>query len=66
MPVMAYSPLAGPGTRLLRDLTRARSAAAYGCSAAVAHVKQNAAALSLTLAPEELQTLHAAHPPPSR
>jgi len=31
-----------------------------------AHVKENAVALSLTLTPEELQTLDAAHPLPSR
>jgi diketogulonate reductase-like aldo/keto reductase len=87
MPVMAYSPLGGPGTNLLRDPMLARIAAAHGCSAAavalgwtirggyviaipesgsVAHVKENAVALSLTLTPQELQMLDAAHPPPSR
>jgi diketogulonate reductase-like aldo/keto reductase len=87
MPVMAYSPLGGPGTNLLRDPTLARIGAAHGCSAAAvalawttrsgnviaipesgsaAHVKENAIALSLTLTPEDLQTLDAAHPPPSR
>ena len=87
MPVMAYSPLGGPGTGLLRDPTLARIGAAHGCSAAavalawtirgghviaipesgsVAHVKENAVALSLTLTPQELQTLDAAHPPPRR
>ena len=35
-------------------------------SGSVAHVKENAVALSLTLTPEELQALDAAHPPPSR
>jgi diketogulonate reductase-like aldo/keto reductase len=85
MPVMAYSPLGGPATSLLRDPTLARIGAAHGCSAAavalawtirgghviaipesgsVAHVKENAVALSLTLTPQELQTLDAAHPPP--
>jgi diketogulonate reductase-like aldo/keto reductase len=34
MPVMAYSPLGGPGASLLRDPTLARIAAARGCSAA--------------------------------
>ncbi len=34
MPVMAYSPLGGPGTNLLRDPTLARIGAAHGCSAA--------------------------------
>jgi diketogulonate reductase-like aldo/keto reductase len=35
-------------------------------SGSVAHVKENAVALSLTLTPQELQTLDAAHPPPSK
>jgi diketogulonate reductase-like aldo/keto reductase len=35
-------------------------------SGSVAHVKENAVALTLTLTPQELQTLDAAHPPPSR
>jgi diketogulonate reductase-like aldo/keto reductase len=34
MPVMAYSPLGGTGTNLLRDPTLARIGAAHGCSAA--------------------------------
>jgi diketogulonate reductase-like aldo/keto reductase len=34
IPVMAYSPLGGPGANLLRDPTLARIAAAHGCSAA--------------------------------
>jgi len=87
MPVMAYSPLGGPGADLLRDPTLQRIASAHGCSAAavalawairsgnisaipesgsMAHVKENAVALSLTLTPQELQTLDTAHPPPSR
>jgi diketogulonate reductase-like aldo/keto reductase len=87
MPVMAYSPLGGPGASLLRDPTLARIGAARGCSAAavalawtirsgnvfaipesgsVAHVKENAVALSLTLTPQELQALDAANPPPGR
>jgi diketogulonate reductase-like aldo/keto reductase len=85
MPVMAYSPLGGPGAGLLRDPTLASIAAARGCSPAAvalawtirsgdviaipesgsaAHVKENAVAFALTLTPEELQTLDAAHPPP--
>ncbi len=84
MPVMAYSPLGGPGASVLRDPTLARIGAAHGCSAAavalawtirngnvvaipesgsVAHVKENAVALSLTLTPQEIQTLSAAHLP---
>jgi diketogulonate reductase-like aldo/keto reductase len=35
-------------------------------SGSVAHVKENAVALSLRLTPQELLTLDAAHPPPSR
>jgi diketogulonate reductase-like aldo/keto reductase len=87
MPVIAYSPLGGPGAELLRDPTLQRIGAAHGCSAAAvalawtirggnviaipesgspAHVKENAVALSLTLTPEELQTLDRAHPSPSR
>jgi diketogulonate reductase-like aldo/keto reductase len=83
MPVMAYSPLGGPGASLLRDPTLQRVGAAHDCSAAavalawairrgriiaipesgsVAHVKENAVALSLTLTPQELQTLDTAHP----
>ena len=34
MPVMAYSPLGGPGASLLRDPTLARIGVAHGCSAA--------------------------------
>ena len=87
MPVMAYSPLGGPGARLLRDATLARIGAAHACSpAAVAlawtirsgnviaipeagaaeHVRENAVALSLTLTPNELRELDAAHPPLNR
>ena len=85
MPVMAYSPLGGPGSSLVHDPTLARIGAAHGCSAAAvalawairsgnviaipesgwaAHVKENAAALSLTLTSQELQALDAVHPPP--
>jgi diketogulonate reductase-like aldo/keto reductase len=35
-------------------------------SGSVEHVKENAVALSLTLTPDEIHTLDAAHPPPSR
>jgi diketogulonate reductase-like aldo/keto reductase len=87
MPVMAYSPLGGPGADLLRDAALQRIGSAHDCSAAavalawtirsghviaipesgsVAHVKENAVALSLTLIPQELQTLDTAYPPPSR
>ena len=87
IPVMAYSPLGGPGAGVLRDPALARIGAARGCSAAAvalawtirsgnviaipesgssAHVRENAVALSLTLTPQELETLDAAHPPPGR
>ena len=87
LPVMAYSPLGGPGAGLLRDPTLVRIAAARGCSAAAvalawtmrsgnviaipesgspAHVKDNAVALSLTLTPQEIQTLDAVHPAPRK
>jgi len=87
MPILAYSPLGGPGARLLRDATLARIAAIHGCSPAavalawairsgqviaipasgsVAHVKENAVALSLTLSADEVQVLDAAHPPAGR
>src|SRR5436190_3273713 len=87
MPMMAYSPLGGPGASVLSDPMLARIGAVHGCSAAavalawtirsgnviaipesgsVAHVKENAVALSLTLTPQEIQTLDAAHPPPHR
>ena len=36
MPVMAYSPLGGPGAGLLRDPVLARIGAAHNCSAAAA------------------------------
>ena len=85
--VMAYSPLGGASSTLLRDPTLAVIGAAHGCSAAavalawtirdgnviaipesgnVAHVKENAVALSLALTSEELQALDAAHPVSSR
>jgi diketogulonate reductase-like aldo/keto reductase len=84
LPVMAYSPLGGPGASLLRDPTLARIGAAHECSAAavvlawairsgnviaipesgsVAHVKENAVALSLTLTPQDLEILDGAYPP---
>jgi diketogulonate reductase-like aldo/keto reductase len=87
MPIMAYSPLGGPGASLSHDSTLASIGAARGCSAAavalawtirngnviaipesgsVAHVKENAVALSLALRPQEVQTLDGAHPPPGR
>jgi diketogulonate reductase-like aldo/keto reductase len=79
MPVMAYSPLGGPGARLLGEPLLRRIAAAHACSPAavalawtvhrgnaiaipesgsVAHVKENAVALSLTLTRQELQALN--------
>ena len=87
MPIIAYSPLGGPNSRLLSDPTLARIGTARGCSAAavalawtvrtgkvvaipesgaVTHVQENAVALSLTLMPQELETLDAAYPMSSR
>jgi diketogulonate reductase-like aldo/keto reductase len=87
MPIMAYSPLGGPGARILRNSSLARIGAVHNCSAAAvalawalrsgnviaipesgsaAHVKENAVALSLTLTPEDLQTLDTAFPIASR
>jgi diketogulonate reductase-like aldo/keto reductase len=42
--------------------TRSGNVIAIPESGSVAHVKENAVALSLTLTPQELQTLDAAHP----
>jgi diketogulonate reductase-like aldo/keto reductase len=85
VPVMAYSPLGGPGAGLLTNPALARIGAAHNCAAAavalawtmrsgrviaipesgsVDHVKENAAALSLNLSPQELKDLDAAFPPP--
>ncbi len=87
MPVMAYSPLGGAGTNLLRDPILTRIAAERGCSAAAValawgihggnviaipesgsaeHVRENSAALSLTLTAAELHSLNGAHPLLSR
>jgi diketogulonate reductase-like aldo/keto reductase len=87
MPIMAYSPLGGPGAKLLRNAALTRLAAAHDSSPAavalawtlrnggviaipesgsVAHVKEDAAALSLTLTAADLQALDAAFPPPGR
>jgi diketogulonate reductase-like aldo/keto reductase len=82
MPVMAYSPLGGPNSKLLADPTLARVGEGHGASAAavalawairsgkviaipesgsVTHVSENALALSLSLSPEDLEILDAAH-----
>jgi len=45
---------------------RSGSVIAIPESGSVAHVKENAVALALTLGPQELQTLDAAHPPRDR
>jgi diketogulonate reductase-like aldo/keto reductase len=45
---------------------RSASVIAIPESGSVAHVKENAVALSLTLIPQDLQMLDAAHPPPNR
>jgi diketogulonate reductase-like aldo/keto reductase len=45
--------------------TRSGNVIAIPESGSATHVKENAIALSLTLTPEDLQTLDVAHPPPS-
>jgi diketogulonate reductase-like aldo/keto reductase len=86
MPVMAYSPLGGGNSPLIKDRTLGQVGAKHGCTAAAValawtmrsgkviaipesgsapHTKENAAALSLTLTPEDLQALDAAFPGPS-
>jgi diketogulonate reductase-like aldo/keto reductase len=73
MPVMAYSPLSGLGGSLLGDPVLGRIAAAHACSAAAVALAwtirsgnviaiPESGSVSLTLTPEELQTLDAAHP----
>ena len=83
MPIMAYTPLGGSDSGLLRDATLADIGKVHGCSAAAvalawairsgmviaipesgsaAHVKENAVALSLTLTPQELETLDKKYP----
>jgi diketogulonate reductase-like aldo/keto reductase len=53
-----------PAAVALAWAIRSGHAIAIPESGSVAHVKENAVALSLTLTPEELQTLDVAHPPP--
>jgi diketogulonate reductase-like aldo/keto reductase len=86
MPVMAYSPLGGDNSPLVKDPRLAKIGAAHGISAAAvalawavrngkviaipeagspAHAKENAAALSVTLTPQDIQTLDAAFPGPA-
>ena len=86
IPVMAYSPLGGDNSPLVKDPTLAQIGAAHGCSAAAialawsirsgtviaipesgspAHAKENAAALSVTLTPGDLEKLAAAYPAPA-
>ena len=55
-----------PAAVALAWAIRSGHAIAIPESGSVAHVKENAVALSLTLTPEELQALDATHPPPSR
>jgi diketogulonate reductase-like aldo/keto reductase len=85
LPVMAYSPLGGGGSRLITDPTLIQIGTAHSCSAAAValawavrsgnviaipesgsppHVRENAVALSLTLTPQEVQTLDAVFPGP--
>jgi diketogulonate reductase-like aldo/keto reductase len=83
MPIMAYSPLGGEGSTVLRNPTVQRIATSRGESAAavalawamrsghviaipesgsVAHLRENAAALTLRLEPDEVRQLDQAFP----
>ena len=83
MPIMAYSPLGGEGSSVLRNPAVQRIASSLGQSSAavalawatrsgnviaipesgsVAHVRENAAALSLKLGSDELRQLDEAFP----
>ena len=83
MPIMAYSPLGGEGSSVLRNPAVQRIASSQGQSSAavalawairsgnviaipesgsVAHVRENAAAVSLRLGPDELRQLDQAFP----
>ncbi|MET7248408.1 aldo/keto reductase [Methylobacterium sp. EM32] len=83
MPLMAYSPLGGEGSSVLRSPIVQRIAASRGASPAavaltwamrsgsvitipesgsVAHVRENAAALTLTLDPDDVRQLEQAFP----
>ncbi len=86
IPVMAYSPLGGDNSRLVKDPALAQIGSAHGCSAAAvalawsirsgtviaipesgspAHAKENAAALSVALTPEDIGKLATAYPGPA-
>ncbi|HTV79891.1 MAG TPA: aldo/keto reductase [Steroidobacteraceae bacterium] len=86
IPVMAYSPLGGDDSPLVKDATLAKLGAAHDCSGtAIAlawairsgtviaipesgspvHAKENAAALTVALTPEDLSKLTAAYPGPA-
>ncbi len=58
MPVMAYSPLGGPGAGLLRDPTLARIGAAHGCSAAAVALAWTIRGSSVIAIPESGSEAH--------
>jgi diketogulonate reductase-like aldo/keto reductase len=58
MPVMAYSPLGGPGAKLLRDPTLARVAAEHGCSAAAVALAWTIRSGNVIAIPESGSVVH--------
>ena len=65
-PFHARAPKFNPRAIALAWTIRSGNVIAIPESGSVAHVKENAVALSLSLTPEELLALDAAHPPPRR
>jgi len=59
MPVMAYSPLGGPGASLLRDPTLARVGAAHDCSAAAVALAWTIRSGNVIAIPESGSVAHA-------
>jgi diketogulonate reductase-like aldo/keto reductase len=58
MPLMAYSPLGGPGSTLLRDSTLARIASVHGCSAAAIALSWVIRSGKIIAIPESGNTAH--------
>jgi diketogulonate reductase-like aldo/keto reductase len=58
MPLMAYSPLGGPGSTLLRDSTLARIASVHGCSAAAIALGWTIRSGKIIAIPESGNTSH--------
>jgi diketogulonate reductase-like aldo/keto reductase len=58
MPLMAYSPLGGPGSTLLRDSTLAHIASVHGCSAAAIALSWTIRSGKIIAIPESGNTAH--------